>query len=172
MTIHPLYFWASLTRVGDCWEWSGQRNREGYGSTPRVQGFRGQAPHRVAWMLANDAIAIPDGRMICHHCDNPPCCNPAHLYCGTGSDNAKDYWRRQAPHYPKKVRKLRRGQPIDEHDRVAMPGQVAQFLGVTTRRVRQLGDLGELEFYQFPTGHRRYLVASVRALAADLKRSA
>jgi hypothetical protein len=32
---------------------------------------------------------IPDGLMICHACNNPPCINPNHLYAGTGKDNAQ-----------------------------------------------------------------------------------
>jgi hypothetical protein len=44
--------------------------------------------HRVAYELA--VGAIPHGMMVCHHCDNPPCCNPTHLFVGTHSDNAKD----------------------------------------------------------------------------------
>ena len=44
--------------------------------------------HRLAWALVNGPI--PDGLFVCHHCDNPPCCNPAHLFLGTQRVNLAD----------------------------------------------------------------------------------
>lgn len=44
--------------------------------------------HRAAWVEASGPI--PLGILVCHRCDNPPCCNPAHLFLGTQSDNIKD----------------------------------------------------------------------------------
>jgi hypothetical protein len=44
--------------------------------------------HRAAWKLTHGPI--PDGLQVLHRCDNPPCCNPAHLFLGTQQDNIAD----------------------------------------------------------------------------------
>jgi hypothetical protein len=73
-------------RDGDCIVWTGERVGMGYG---RVS-YKGRRPlaHRVAWELANGPI--PDGLLVLHRCDNPPCCNANHLFLGTSKDNADD----------------------------------------------------------------------------------
>lgn len=68
-----------------CWLWM-RLGRRGYGSF-RVNG-RMETPHRVSW--AYHCGPIPDGLCVLHHCDNPPCVNPAHLRLGTQLDNAAD----------------------------------------------------------------------------------
>jgi hypothetical protein len=81
-------FQSKVDRRGpdDCWEWRGSQGTRGYGSF-RTDGKTVRA-HRMAYELARGPI--PDGMMICHHCDNPPCCNPAHLFLGTAGDNVRD----------------------------------------------------------------------------------
>jgi hypothetical protein len=44
--------------------------------------------HRVSWVL--HVGAIPSGHGVFHRCDNPPCCNPGHLFSGPQADNMKD----------------------------------------------------------------------------------
>ena len=90
---YPEHFW-SMVRRGDtdsCWEWQRGKGSSGYGSVC----FRGKpwAAHRVAWILTNGEI--PSGKQVLHHCDNPACCNPAHLYAGTIKQNATDRMRRR-----------------------------------------------------------------------------
>lgn len=48
--------------------------------------------HRFAYELAHGPI--PDGYLVCHTCDNPPCCNSAHLFLGTAKDNVQDCIRK------------------------------------------------------------------------------
>lgn len=82
-------FWPRLDQSGGpeaCWPWTGSRTRTGYGKCS-VDG-RHVAAHRLAWQLTNGPI--PDGLHVLHRCDNPPCCNPGHLFLGTHTDNVRD----------------------------------------------------------------------------------
>lgn len=83
-------FWEKVDCSGGpaaCWLWTGTRTNTGYGQFVVPHNRRFQA-HRYAWHLANGPI--PAGMFICHHCDNPPCVNPAHLWPGTVADNNRD----------------------------------------------------------------------------------
>lgn len=72
-----------------CWEWRGALDRKGYGNwTWRDVSSSPRRAHRCAWELLRGPI--PGGLHVLHRCDNPPCCNPDHLFLGTISDNAKD----------------------------------------------------------------------------------
>lgn len=72
-----------------CWPWTAYRRVHGYGEIG-AGGRRGRIlkAHRVAYELENGPI--PDGMVVRHKCDNPPCCNPAHLELGTQQDNIAD----------------------------------------------------------------------------------
>lgn len=86
-------FWRHVDTDSDprgCWLWRGHCNEFGYGlfSADGIAGSKILRAHRVAWELLRGAI--PVGLELCHHCDNPPCVNPDHLFIGTRSDNMRD----------------------------------------------------------------------------------
>jgi len=69
-----------------CLEWSMYREPAGYGRT-NING-KTVSTHRLAIEL--EGITIPDGMYVCHHCDNPSCANPDHLFIGSNADNMND----------------------------------------------------------------------------------
>jgi len=81
-------FWShvEINDLFDCWNWTACKDRDGYGQFH----FKSKQykAHRVAWILSYGEI--PEGLIVCHHCDNPSCINPTHLFLGTHLDNAKD----------------------------------------------------------------------------------
>jgi hypothetical protein len=81
--------WARVDRSAgffECWPWTGTRSPKGYGFI-WLDGTNRRV-HRVVYELAIGPI--PDDMWVLHHCDNPPCCNPAHLWLGTNADNMRD----------------------------------------------------------------------------------
>lgn len=93
---------ASIEQGGsdDCWPCRLAPNSAGYGRLHLRAAGRTVFTHRLAWVLANGRDLGP-GEIVCHTCDNPLCCNPAHLFVGTHRDNVHDMMSkgRKAP-YP------------------------------------------------------------------------
>src|SRR3990167_11205407 len=76
---------------GECLVWTGARDRKGYGMIQ--MGQQNMHVTRALWKHLHGPI--PDGMLICHHCDNPPCFREDHLYLGTASDNMHDMYDRE-----------------------------------------------------------------------------
>jgi len=86
-------FWAKVAVVKEgCWAWQGAASKLGYGHWRPVQGMaavgfpRIQLASRIAYGLATGE----EPEMACHHCDNPRCVNPRHIYSGDAKTNTRD----------------------------------------------------------------------------------
>lgn len=114
---------AKVSKGGpdDCWPWRGLINNKGYGLAS-LDG-RVMAAQRAVYMLL--VGPIPDDLDACHHCDNPPCVNPGHIFIGTRADNMQDASRKG---------RLRRG---DRHvHRVLTEAQVRRAHGLRRSGMR------------------------------------
>lgn len=127
-------FWGYIAKkdINECWLWTGSTVGRGYGrmSFGRHRTLRS---HRVAYLLHYGLW--PGELLVCHKCDNPPCCNPHHLFLGTSDDNIKDavkkgrmisgdQWQAKHPNHVKRgsqnhTSKLTEAQVLEIRERVA-----------------------------------------------------
>lgn len=142
-------FWSKVDRRGDgeCWPWKAavRNKQEGYGAF-WLDG-RHQPSNRVALLLSG--VLAPDDMKACHRCDNPACCNPAHLFIGTHKENNDDkvskgrqvkgerFWRAKLTdaqvleirsHRPPGVKRVQTG----------LPQKLADQYGVTRQYISEL----------------------------------
>lgn len=84
--IDRLFKWIRVGSITECWPWTGAKTKHGYGRI-NIAGRVAKA-HRATYreLVGN----VPDDADVCHVCDNPPCCNPHHLFLGDARLNAQD----------------------------------------------------------------------------------
>lgn len=115
-----------------CWEWIGGGTKAGYGLIGYGRKRRFYT-HRLAYELIHGPLV--KGDQVLHHCDNPPCCNPKHLFKGTHTDNMRDCAEKGRAYTPTRLtnEQVRRIGTlyIDGHH----PDDIAGRFGITKRTV-------------------------------------
>jgi len=143
-------FWIKVDIQGpdDCWEWRAGRDDQDRGCFNPGVGLPTARAHKFAYELVKGPI--PQGLCVCHTCDNPPCCNPNHLFPGTRSDNMQDMMRKgrkdmSGEHQPRhkltavQITEIRQRGEIKKKGKPVVglsPNQLAVEYGVTPCQIR------------------------------------
>lgn len=129
-----------LTNDNGCWIWTRSYRGKGYAQIT-LSGRRQTTGNRAAYFAY--VGSIPDGMIVCHKCDTPICCNPAHLFLGTHKDNSQDCvskgrLRPGRVGGPRKIADHQRMQIVEMSKAGALQKEIAEVFGVTRERISQI----------------------------------
>ena len=131
-------FWKRVNKTDTCWLWTGSKHEYGYGNFHMHLGeyeYRNINAHRFAWELL--VGPVPDGMVLDHKvCNNPPCCNPAHLVVTTNWDNIS-----RSGKSPSIINKLKthckRGHEFTPENTYIPPGKPCRMCKICMTEVRR-----------------------------------
>lgn len=138
-------FWPHVEKSEGCWLWTASKWSYGHGRMSAGNG-RDTGAHRVSWEIHYGPI--PDGLHVLHHCDNPSCVRPDHLFLGTHADNMRD---RDAKG---------RGTSGERHPFAKLTNVDAEFIrkmakaGIKQRRLAELFDVSPATICEVVSGKR------------------
>lgn len=115
-----LYCKLKVNDVSGCWEWVGDRLAFGYGKLS-IAGVQ----HRASRLSYELHIGDPGELWVLHTCDNPPCCNPNHLFLGTHADNMRDCSEKRRTGFQSKPHLYHKGMKGEANPRAVLTAEQA-----------------------------------------------
>ncbi len=129
-------FFNRVSKSDSCWNWKANHDRHGYGLFTHKGSYLCDFAHRVSYELHTGPI--PEGMVVCHRCDNPPCVNPEHLFLGTQLDNILDMQQKGRSNIVKGEGHWRCILTLEQV--IEIKSQLANYTpGLTTRLAREYG---------------------------------
>lgn len=136
----PDRFWKKVQKIsdGDCWNWIGAKDQDGYGIYSHNK--KTVRTHRLLASVAHGEIG--NGRIVMHLCDNPSCCNPAHLVIGSIQENVSDREKKGRRSPPRgemhRSSKITKAQSLDIRKSSLTERELAKIYGIGKT---QVGDI-------------------------------
>lgn len=104
-TLEDVWRYVDKRGPDDCWPWTSNTGPNGYGAF--TVNYKGYKAHRIVYFLTYGGIDLSAPKrnhqngFVLHRCDNPCCCNPAHLFLGSILENMADKVAKGRQHHPR-----------------------------------------------------------------------
>lgn len=156
-------FWSKVNKSNGCWNWTAWKDPHGYGRF-LIKRYDHVFAHRMAWALSRGTTELPhSSQLVCHHCDNPSCVRPEHLFLGTNADNMADKVRKGRNRTGNSVGESNGHAKLTEKDVVELRALYSRKTPV--REIAEQFGVSKAHVYQIVTGvswaHVRGEVANV-----------
>ena len=139
-------FESKFAKGAGCWIWEASCAGKGYGQVKLPFQRRNDYAHRIAYQIYRGEIT--NGRYVCHHCDNPKCVNPEHLYLGTQKENLQDMARKDRSLYGERNARAKLKEADVRKIRACLE------MGMTQQQIAAAFGISQIQISRIHTGQR------------------